>query len=433
MKSENRWLEASKRLSDQKEAPFKRNGPIDKLPLMENPVQIGKNKNAIVVSLDPVSRPTRSICVLGAQSKTLDTDSIIICIRCTSASRCTNCVCSLKRYSDDGSGFINAQKIAGPERNKLSSIVKETEVSYSICTECNSDEIGSVFVSVNPGLHINYKSISTSLDFYHSHKTVLVLLWSSDAALNGTASLQRQEKYHIPAELNDRFYSEASRSDYANTNLRILSRAFSSKAVPAIKYTALEHNEIPREFPEKNYLHQPEQEKIKDFVYLASGRYTNILLQEEIKDMSQEDLLKTLLYITPASFFQLSKHKYGTYVIQLIISMVKDEALVTELKKLILPYSSSLLQHEIGNYVVQGMLSLDPYFVLECFLKNFLKIVSNKIGSRAFKNCIKSFGVYKREILPILIASISSPVVSLDEQKVLKFALRELQGISSYK
>lgn len=406
--------------ADMEIAPLQRStglkiDPIKKLPLMECSTEEEKNNNLPEHKSTPIVRPTRIVHILHSQNTLENKSAIRLCFLCDGRNVCTMCMCvdrseSKKSEKKRESSFVNAQKPADSEEIKSEAVVdglcsKKEEALFSLCKKCSSlKEWPLVYIRESVCV-IKFTTVSLALLFYQAHKSVLSLVWGYET-------------------LSEPRFSAPKRN---NILLKVLEHAFSLKTA-SLKNT--EFQCVAEESMKKEMATKPalvsllDTEKSRDFISMASGRHSNVSLQMKLRELSQEDLLLTISSLPSQTFFYLAKHKYGTYVIQLIISMIKEDELVQEVKKHLSPYSTSLLQHEIGNYVVQRIIVFDTEFVFNCFVKDFKKILSNKIGSRAFKSCIKYFHPYKKRIIQMFSAEFIDSV-PVEEQKVLKIALKE--------
>ncbi|KAI5184810.1 hypothetical protein NEHOM01_0412 [Nematocida homosporus] len=355
----------------------------------------------------------------------------VVCLGCKKDNRCVRCICmSGMGGSTGGMGsagelgvsvgedFVDAAKNGlgegGSEDSEGEGIVGSAGEwgvgeRMELCRFCDQNK-NWVLETVQRGYLVRFAGLADAIGFYMAHRSVLRLAWA-----RGMSSLG--------------FMGQVNESEVGvSPKLQILQKAFSVYG-PGCKAAPLMDESFPADSPisEKTGVLYTETERTNGFVYQASGRHSNITLQAKLRGLSQSQLLATIQKVPSPTFYFLSKHKYGTYVIQLVIAMAEDESLVLEIKKLLFPHASALLQHSIGNYVVQKMLVFDVRFVLDCFLSDFEMILKSKIGARAFKNCVKSFIPYKKEILPQLLLIISGNIL-LEEQKILKAVYRELYG-----
>lgn len=378
--------------------------PIAELPLMNNSAEMAKD--AIISRARPVAitRPTRTVHISYEYPTEINPGPIKICLLCTEINQCDMCCCTAKKETpfptaQDEREFVSAQK---PD---LQDLFDQTEKNpneniFAICNECTKSKNWPIVTVGKDIIAAKFLSVKLSLAFYQSHRNILSLSWGYEI----------QPVLYKPEEKNIR--------------ISILEKVFTEPQMGEEPfYKTVE--DPPKKEIKPALVSIQETEKSRDFICMAIGRASNISLQARIKDFSQNDLLLTVSKLSSHVFFYLAKHKYGTYVIQLIISMVKDELLLEEIKRHISIYSTPMLQHEIGNYVVQRVIDIDRRFVFDCFMKDFKNILCTRIGSRAFKNCIKSFSSFRKDILSMLTLEfqLSLPI---DEQKVLKAALKEL-------
>ncbi|KAI5191280.1 hypothetical protein NECID01_1392 [Nematocida sp. AWRm77] len=381
-------------------SPCKKKTAVERGSLMESAKQ-KEELNPIFQeerSLLPISRPTDTLLVWKGTIVQKSFRVIQFCSVCTAVKRCANCECS-QTCSNDDVEFVTAQALS-----KCRDVAEQPMIrAFRECKACDPVERGYVSFLNDTTCSIKFPNVERSIAFFQSHKSVFSLEWI--------------KKPHISCQFEDALPTNS------RLRLHILGKAFST-GISADEYVLMSNHEL-RKPAKKLWPVWADGSKIDDFVTMASGRYSNVVLQEKIRGLGQKDLFEMLCKLPGSSFVFLAKHKYGTYVIQLIVGMIQEEYLVNEVKKLLAPHASFLLQHEIGNYVVQKMLVFDAQFVLECFLQDFEEILQSKIGSRAFKNCAKEFSPYSEIILPLL-----SPLISkigyTDEQKVLKTALKEL-------
>ncbi|OAG33114.1 hypothetical protein NEIG_02297 [Nematocida sp. ERTm5] len=396
--------------------------PINNLPLMESLVEIKKNKVPIKERVGPICQPTRIVCIIYRSIKEEQAKCFRLCFLCDGNNLCGMCRCTPECYEDkeeiaDEVSFVNARKEKEHEgcllreEGFLGQIPSDESSSspYIMCRKCSHMKEWPIISVEEKMCVVKFVSVRTALLFYQSHKSVFLLSFGVD--------MRAPFRISIPEK---------------NIQLQVLERAFSIKKME-ITETVFDcgSEQTPRETRIKTgIISVNEQEKSQEFISMASGRHSNVVLQGRIRGMTQESLLSCISALTSPEFIYLAKHKYGTYVIQLVVSMVKNPSLIEEVKKHIFPYSSGLLQHEIGNYVVQRIISYDARFVFDCFMKDFKRIVSSKIGSRAFKSCIKSFHLYRKEIIQILSSEFLESL-PFEEQKVIRVALKEVLFLNS--
>ncbi|KAH9386429.1 uncharacterized protein NEMAJ01_1325 [Nematocida major] len=398
-----------------------KSSPISKVPLMESSVETKKNTCLSDSANDPIKRPTRTIYISRNEVKhPAGLSAFKLCFLCNGKSgACKMCSCLKvcerreKPHLEEGSFVSAKQENSSDELHMDGSGMfgaacrpQHEKSSFVFCTLC-SCRTDWPLVSLESDVYVvKFATIKSALLFHASHKSLLFMSWG-----------------HEPHE--QRIFYETEKE---SIQLRILEKAFSLEEshVRGAGFLCEIGQSLaaePKNIPCMGT--HLEASKIRDFVCMASGRSSNVTLQMKIRELSQNDLLQTMSSLSPQVFFYLAKHKYGTYVIQLMISMIKEDTLVREVKRLMLPYSTGMLLHEIGNYVMQGMINFDKAFVFECFMKDFKKIASSKIGSRAFKSCIKHFYMYRQTIIQILTPNFIGSIPT-DEQRVLRGSLKDL-------
>ncbi|KAI5159993.1 hypothetical protein NEAUS03_0776 [Nematocida ausubeli] len=397
--------------------------PIKNLPLMESSVEIKKNKKYSRDSVGCISRPTRVLQIWYPEVQKGRADPICLCFLCDGESVCSMCNCASGcEDAEEKNGevsFVNAKKECIEEslhmENKIDAFTrKETSAHknyrFDFCQKCMHLKSWPIISIEERMCTAKFITVGQALAFYQAHKYVLLMSFGDDI--------------RIP------LLHPAPR---VNLLLGVLDMAFSAQKMN-IKETEFEctgEERMKRETRMKagvgNFV---EPCKSLDFIGMASGRSSNIVLQERIREMTQEGLLQCISTLTAQEFVYLAKHKYGTYVIQLIISQIKEILLVEEVKKHMAPYSTSLLQHEIGNYVIQKIINYDVKFVFDCFMKDFKQIASSKIGSRAFKGCIKHFHLQRKEIIRVLSSEFLESL-PFEEQKVIRTALKEILFVNN--
>ncbi|KAI5189620.1 hypothetical protein NEMIN01_0573 [Nematocida minor] len=381
--------------------------PIANLPLMENSVEIKKKDVIFETKKNLIKRPTRVVRISQDHVSPQDGGLVRLCFLCSGKNQCSMCSCKRQESFECGESkeieYVTAQKAFSPEEF-ASEKKRFAKNSFALCKRCSFLKEWPLITWENDTIVTKFLSVNTALLFYQAHKSTLSLSWGYEP---------QPALYRIEEE---------------NIRLKILEKVFSPSRTKDLEfYCGIE--EPAKKEVKPALVSILETEKSRDFICMASGRVSNIALQAKIRELSQNDLLLTISKLSPQVFFYLAKHKYGTYVIQLIIGMIKDDLLIEEIKRHISPYSTALLQHEIGNYVVQRIIDFDKKFVYSCFMKDFERIVSTKIGSRAFKSCIKHFCAYKKEIIAVLSSDFQT-AIPFEEQKVLKAALKELLSVS---
>lgn len=382
--------------------------PITNLPLMNNSVEIRKASMVLKTKPTAIVRPTRIVYISHRNYTGQELRLINLCFLCSAGNPCNMCCCRERQETpptvyQSQDEFVSAQK--ADMHHSLVEIEQDNKKKpFLLCKECMCSRDWPIVTVENSFLIVKFLSVKLSLSFFQSHSHFLSLSWGYEMQ---TVTYKPEER-NIRINILEKVFAENKRE---STGFHVtIEDPIKKKIKPALVSIL-------------------ETEKSRDFICMASGRISNIALQAKIKDLSQNDLFLTISKLSSHVFFYLSKHKYGTYVIQLIISMVKDEMLVEEIKRHISIYSTPMLQHEIGNYVVQRVIEVDKRFVFDCFMKDFKGILSTRIGSRAFKNCVKHFSPYKKDILSAISLDFQTSLPT-DEQKILKAALKELFFVS---
>lgn len=394
--------------------------PITNLPLMiDNVFTIDEGKNTKKPVLGPIVQPTARIWIYGRKQLINSGKEQCICLRCTKEDPCPFCVChylvndpvsleQLPRVDSRAEHVLQSYIDTYIDASKKKDVKTHLIDGIYLCSKCALEKI-EIYPYTGQECVVKFSTISQAVRFYLVHKPLLLCKWVPGAAFS------------------------VDKPQHSGRSVEIMEKAFSLSLSVQRHYVYLSDDALFQR-PERAEKTAPstffsETDRANNFVYLASGKYSNITLQSKLCNLTQQELLETLQGISPHSFFFLSKHKYGTYVIQIIIKIAECGKVIQEIKKLMLPHASALLQDSIGNYVVQKMLSYDTRFVLNCFLSDFEVILRNKIGCRAFKNCTKNFLVYHREILPRLQGIIAEDIPQ-EELKILKTAAKELVSAS---
>lgn len=364
----------------------------------------GKDQARSSFVLLPISRPNRILRILGARPGLEKGSAFTLCLLCFAGRPCSHCVC-FRAQRGEPQEFVDAcekpeltQGVLGLSQGFASGVL--------LCRFCTAGAQYTLLQTPDESavLAVQFAHQGRALGFYNRHKHLLVMDFPKSRI---------------------EFFEDTTRTqctEKRNIRLEVLQKAFGA---PVVSSRASGFEDAGCAQPEEPEKADPAPETMDVIVYLASGRHTNVLLQEKLRALSQDELLRVLYRISAASFFFLSKHKYGTYVIQLLISIAKSDALISEIKEMLAPYGSALLRHGIGNYVVQHMLVYDTRFVLECFLRDFERILGCKIGMRAFKSCAQKFRPYRTEILP-RIGALLLAITQKEELKVLRSAIKDL-------
>jgi len=443
--------------------------PIEELPLMDDLTDSRERKEARPRVEKPVARPTSVIYVKRAKKAERHRDWVELCASCSEDIQCESCECgrpeSAREKGSLEGAFIDARKEKTAENEKKGAAEEDTgklRIRIVLCQKCKGD---SRILSATAGeCVVKFKTIEDSIRFYRRHGAFLEMEWaknsySEDRGIERKKALACGEERRLKVQILEKaFREDASAEDtgeVAQKHERLKRhRPFNGYSTEihlanATGFCDIQSGEnalqgetedmsdteaFQRSFRSE---HRPvwgvdrgvfqigEKDASDEFVMLASGKHTNVALQAALKEFSQEDIEKVVYSMSSHSFCLLAKHKYGTYVIQLVVSLIKSSTLEELVKKKIAPCAVSLLQHEIGNYVVQKMISFDAEFVLGSFLQDFEGILSNKIGVRAFKSCVKHFFPYRKDLIPRLCAVLSKEAPT-EEQKILKIALKEL-------
>lgn len=348
--------------------------------------------------LAPITRPSETIRICSVTLRSA-CSAVKVCLQCSRENVCQGCVCT-----SEAGGLLEEQR------------------GVYFCGKCRHsvgpEKRGSVLV---------YSSTAEALEFYLRHKHVLsiqfIRSWIGGAAgIDRGAGGQRDGQRAGRSEREARRVGDIIGSAFAGPGRRGLEGAkkveidFGLLMRPAVE---------PRILPQVKYLPCQEDKKPWELQTQASGKHSNIDLQNRIKGLSQREILEIVREITPFSFIFLAKHKYGTYVIQLIVILATEEDLQGEIKALVHPHAPSLLKHEIGNYVVQHIMKFDVRFVVDCFLRDLVGILNSKIGARALKNCVKHFGGYKKELAG-RIEQVRPSLLNQDSISITRSILKEL-------
>lgn len=121
---------------------------------------------------------------------------------------------------------------------------------------------------------------------------------------------------------------------------------------------------------------------------LCVGSASNILIQNMLKGLSNENLLK-MIKALGNDISAISSTKYGAYTIQTLIMSCYSKDARNLLVECFGEQGKFLLCHEIGNYTIQRILLFDEEYVYNLFKETLIETVRNELGIKVLKRCLE--------------------------------------------
>lgn len=153
---------------------------------------------------------------------------------------------------------------------------------------------------------------------------------------------------------------------------------------------------------------------------LAVGSVTNVAMQSIIKEMTEDELCQLIKSIGD-DISAICATKYGAYTIQTLIIACTTEKTQYLLCKYFGKNGKHLFSHEIGNYSIQRILLFNEDYVFDLIKENLKSIISNKLGIKVVKRCVKQLRNKRAEIEATLVK-----IVTEDNMMVCKEILSVL-------